>query len=53
MDVLTNDLQTLEAGVMAEIASASDEASLEAVRVGALGKKGTISEKLKTLGGMS
>ncbi|WP_312795348.1 phenylalanine--tRNA ligase subunit alpha [Tianweitania sp.] len=38
---------------MADIHAAGDEASLEAVRVAALGKKGSISEKLKTLGGMS
>ena len=36
-----------------EIAAASDEAAIEAVRVNALGKKGSISELLKTLGGMS
>lgn len=50
---MSNDLETLESGVMAEIAAAGDEAALETVRVGALGKKGSISEKLKTLGGMS
>jgi phenylalanyl-tRNA synthetase alpha chain len=47
------DLQTLEATLMAEIAAASDEASLETVRVAALGKKGSVSERLKTLGAMS
>ncbi len=50
---MSNDLETLESGVMAEIAAASDEAALENVRVGALGKKGFISEKLKTLGKMT
>src|SRR6202043_844016 len=34
-------------------AAAADEAALEAVRVSALGKKGAISELLKTLGTMS
>src|SRR2546426_192154 len=37
---------------MAAIAAASDEAVLEAVRVAALGKKGSVSELLKTLGSM-
>src|SRR5262249_50128819 len=38
---------------MQAIAAASDEAALEAVRVGALGKKGSVSELLKTLGAMT
>ena len=44
---------TLEGEIRSAIAAASDEATLEAVRVGALGKKGSISELLKTLGRMS
>jgi len=48
-----SDLKTLEATLMAEIEAASDEAAIEAVRVAALGKKGSISERLKTLGAMS
>jgi len=48
-----SDIQTLERDVMAAIASAADAAALEAIRVAALGKKGTISELLKTLGAMS
>ncbi|MEQ8296098.1 MAG: phenylalanine--tRNA ligase subunit alpha [Nitratireductor sp.] len=47
------DLKTLEATLLAEIAAASDEAALEAVRVSALGKKGSVSERLKMLGTMS
>ncbi len=47
------DLQTLESEILASIANASDEAALEAVRVSALGKKGSISQLLKTLGAMS
>jgi phenylalanyl-tRNA synthetase alpha chain len=35
------------------VAAAGDEAALDAARVGALGKKGSVSELLKTLGGMS
>lgn len=48
-----NELQTLEHDLLASISSASDEAALEAVRIGALGKKGRVSELMKTLGGMS
>jgi phenylalanyl-tRNA synthetase alpha chain len=47
------DIRTLEHEILASIAEASDEAALEGVRVAALGKKGTISELLKTLGGLS
>jgi phenylalanyl-tRNA synthetase alpha chain len=48
-----SSLQALEAQVLAAVADVADEAALEAVRVAALGKKGSVSEKLKTLGGMS
>jgi len=48
-----NDLSQLEAELSAAIASAPDEAALETVRVGALGKKGSVSELLKSLGSMS
>jgi phenylalanyl-tRNA synthetase alpha chain len=47
------DIQNLERDIVASIGAASDEAALEGVRVSALGKKGSISELLKTLGGMS
>ncbi|WP_411289160.1 phenylalanine--tRNA ligase subunit alpha [Phenylobacterium sp.] len=47
------DLSQLEAGLTAQIAAAADVATLEAMRVGALGKSGSISELLKTLGAMS
>src|SRR3984885_566360 len=47
------DLATLEQSILADIAAASDEAALEAVRVAALGKKGSISALLATLGKMS
>src|SRR3569833_3138015 len=43
----------LESQIIADIAAASDEAALEAVRVAALGKKGSISALLATLGKMS
>ena len=47
------DIQSLERDIRSAIAGAGDEAALEQVRVSALGKKGSISELLKTLGGMS
>src|SRR5947209_8742669 len=47
------DLSQLESEILGQIASASDEAALEAVRVAALGKKGSISALLSTLGKMS
>ena len=48
-----SEMETLENSLMAEIASASDEQAIEAVRVAALGKKGSVSELLKTLGAMT
>ncbi|MBC7580111.1 phenylalanine--tRNA ligase subunit alpha [Tardiphaga sp.] len=48
-----SDLQTLQIEILAAIAGASDEAAIEAVRVGALGKKGSISALLSTLGKMT
>jgi phenylalanyl-tRNA synthetase alpha chain len=48
-----SDLQTLERDLLAAIAAAPDEAAVEAVRVAALGKKGSVSELLKSLGAIS
>src|SRR5690606_38231599 len=50
---LMTDIASLQSDLLAQIAAAGDEAALEAVRVAALGKKGSISELMKTLGGMS
>src|SRR4028119_630023 len=47
------DLNTLERDLLTQVEGASDEASLEAVRVAALGKKGSVSDLLKTLGSMT
>src|ERR1017187_4084697 len=47
------DLAQLESEILSQIAAAGDEAALEAVRVAALGKKGSISALLSTLGKMS
>jgi phenylalanyl-tRNA synthetase alpha chain len=46
-------LETLEQDILAQVSAASDEAAIEAVRVAALGKKGAISERMKSLGSMS
>ena len=48
-----SDLNSLETTLAAEIAAASDEPALETVRVAALGKSGSVSALLKTLGGMT
>ena len=48
-----SELNALQADLLSQIAAASDEAALEAVRVAALGKKGSISALLATLGKMS
>ena len=48
-----SDLATSNRKSSADIAAAGDEAALEAVRVAALGKKGSISALLSTLGKMS
>src|ERR1700677_17634 len=47
------DTAQLDQQVLAEIAAAGDEAALEAVRVAALGKSGSITALLKTLGTLS
>ena len=48
-----SDIQALERQILDAITNAADEAALEAVRVAALGKKGSVSELLKTLGAMT
>jgi phenylalanyl-tRNA synthetase alpha chain len=48
-----SDLETLETTLLGDIAAAGDETAIEAVRLAALGKKGSISERLKTLGAMA
>ncbi|KIZ47492.1 MULTISPECIES: phenylalanine--tRNA ligase subunit alpha [Rhodopseudomonas] len=48
-----SDLEKLQSQILADIAAAADEAAIEAVRVGALGKKGAISALLSTLGKMT
>jgi len=48
-----SDISVLKDDLLCAIAAAADEAALEAVRVAALGKKGSISALLATLGKMS
>ncbi len=47
------DIDTLENDALARIAGAADAAALEALRVELLGKQGSISGLMKTLGAMS
>src|ERR1700744_4995215 len=47
------DLAQLESQILSDVSAATDEPALEAVRVPALGKKGSISALLSTLGKMS
>jgi phenylalanyl-tRNA synthetase alpha chain len=49
----TTDLETLERDLLARVAAANDEAALEALRVEALGKQGSVSALMKNLGSMS
>ena len=48
-----SDIEKLERDIVAKIGSADTAAALEEVRVAALGKKGAVSERMKTLGKMS
>ena len=48
-----SDIAKLEQQILADIAASADEAALEAVRVAALGRNGTITALLKTLGAMT
>jgi phenylalanyl-tRNA synthetase alpha chain len=48
-----SDIGKLEQQILAEVAASADEAALEAVRVAALGRNGTITALLKTLGAMT
>jgi phenylalanyl-tRNA synthetase alpha chain len=48
-----SDIAKLESDLLAAVASANDEAALEAARVSALGKSGQVTALLKTLGAMT
>ena len=47
------DLRALESELLAAVTAAKDETALEAVRVAALGRNGSVSALLKTLGTMT
>jgi phenylalanyl-tRNA synthetase alpha chain len=47
------DIAALQSDIMAQISAAADEAALEAVRVNTLGKKGSVSALLATMGKLS
>ena len=46
------DLEHLKSNLMDEVAAARDLDTLEAVRVRVLGKKGAVTQRMKTLGGL-
>ena len=48
-----SDIEQLGGAILGAIAGAADAAALEAVRITALGKQGSVSALLKTLGAMS
>ena len=48
-----SDLSEVERDILDAVEKASDEAALESVRITALGRKGLVSELLKTLGAMT
>ncbi len=48
-----SELEELEKTIAGQIEAAADEQEIEAVRVATLGKKGSVSQMLKTLGSMS
>ena len=50
---MMSDIQAIQARLLDDINAASDLDTLEALRVAALGKAGSITALLKTLGGMS
>jgi phenylalanyl-tRNA synthetase alpha chain len=50
---MTEDIETMQAQLLAAIEAAAGLDALEAVRVEALGKQGRITQLLKTLGGMT
>jgi phenylalanyl-tRNA synthetase alpha chain len=47
-----DQIDEIKSRILTEVVQASDLASLDAVRVGAIGKKGEITGLMKTLGGM-
>jgi len=52
MSETSANIEALKAEVLGQVAGAADERALEDVRIGALGKKGSVSLLMKGLGGM-
>lgn len=50
---MSDELLQLEADLTAQIDAAASEAALEEIRIAAIGKKGAVSERMKTLGRMT
>jgi phenylalanyl-tRNA synthetase alpha chain len=48
-----SEIRALQTQLLAAVAAAKDEGALEAIRVGALGKSGSVTSLLRTLGGMT
>ncbi|MBM3559655.1 MAG: phenylalanine--tRNA ligase subunit alpha, partial [Alphaproteobacteria bacterium] len=48
----TIDADAIERALLAEIAAAADPDALEAVRVAALGRRGSLTEQMKGLGAL-
>src|SRR5438552_2859496 len=48
-----SDISQLEQQILGDISGAGDETALEAVRVAALGKSGSVSALLRTLGALT
>ena len=48
-----DDLSTIRSEALGAVSQAADLAALDAARVAALGKKGSITGLMKTLGGMA
>lgn len=48
-----DDLKTIEEDLLAQVGAADNERALDDIRVAALGKKGVISDRMKSLGKMS
>ena len=48
-----DEIEELERQVLADVEAAADDEALEAVRVASVGKKGSVSQRMKTLGKMT
>jgi phenylalanyl-tRNA synthetase alpha chain len=51
--MMMSEIEAIEAQILRDIENASDASAIEAVRIAALGKAGSITALLKTLGGMT